>query len=54
MSDLELVEELYDFLCTLVPRMTTKEKLYFAELTKEYCEDYDEEEDDWWDEEEGE
>ena len=55
MSAIEMLDGMYNFLCTLVPRMTSQEKLYFAELTKEYYEDYDEEEE-WeeWEAEEGE
>jgi hypothetical protein len=51
MSDIELLEGMYDFLCKLVPRITPEEKLYFAGITKEYYEDYDEEDDDEWEEE---
>ena len=62
MSDIEMLESMYDFLCGLVPRMTPEERLYFASLTEAYYENKDwyedEEDDEWedeeWDEEEGE
>lgn len=50
MSDIELLDSMYDLLCCLVPRMTPDERLYFVGLTESYYDNkgwYDEDDDEW-------